>query len=376
MRARWKVLVGVVVVLAALLALNTIVLNQQTKAANVTVSGGEILSLPGGDVQVLDTPAPTNATGAPIVLVHCNLCSLEWWDELAPILAENHRVVRVDLLGHGGSEKPGSGYSIPDQAGLVAGALNQLEVQGAVVVGQSTGAAVAVALAEQSSQLVDRVVAMSQAPTNDAGSLPVLARLGYLPVLGQAMYRLAPDFAIRDGFKEAFAPDFEPSEEFEEVIVDGYRAMTYTSFAESYDALEEFREEEPLDTRITSAAVPLLAILGEADQAIETPVAQEGWSDVPGVQIELLPGVGHTPQVEAPEESAELIVEFAAEAVPVVDEGKGSGRKSGKGRGGNGGGKDGDGRSPRGVNGGDEGQGGKDGGGGKRRSGEGNGGGG
>src|SRR5688572_22448357 len=68
MKTRWKVLLGLAVVLAALLGLNTIVLNQQTKAAEATVEGGEILSLPGGDVQVQDTPAPADATGAPIVL--------------------------------------------------------------------------------------------------------------------------------------------------------------------------------------------------------------------------------------------------------------------------------------------------------------------
>ena len=219
MKTRWKVLIGLGVVVLALLALNTIVLNQQTKAADVTVDGGQIVNLPGGDVQALDVPAPTDATGAPIVLIHCYLCSLEWWDELAPLLSENHRVIRIDLLGHGGSEKPSSGYSIQEQAGLVAGALSELDVQGAVVVGQSLGSAVAVALAEQSSQLVDRVVAMNQAPTNDSGGLPFLARLGYTPVLGQAIYRLTPDFAIRSNFGEAFAPDFEPSEEFEDDVI-------------------------------------------------------------------------------------------------------------------------------------------------------------
>lgn len=341
MRTRWKVLIGLGVVLVTLLGLNTIVLNQQTKGAEVTVDGGEIISLPGGDVQVLDTPAPADATGAPIVLIHCYLCDLQWWDELAPLLAENHRVIRIDLLGFGGSEKPSSGYGIPDQAALVAGTLNELEVQGAVVVGQSMGAAVAVALAEQSSQLVDRVVAMNQAPTNDAGSLPLLARLAYVPVLGQALYRLAPDFAVRSSFNEAFAPDFEPSDSFEDVIIDGYRATTYTSYSEPPDAVDDYRDEESLDARITSAAVPLLVILGEEDQVIDTPEAEEEWSNVPGVQIEVLDGVGHTPQIEAPEEAAELIVEFAADAVPVVTPV---------------GGKDGGGRSPRGTQKGNEGK--------------------
>jgi pimeloyl-ACP methyl ester carboxylesterase len=314
MRTRWKVLIGIAVVLAALLALNTIVLNQQTKGAEVTVEGGEIISLPGGDVQVLDEPAPPGADGAPIVLIHCYLCSLEWWDELAPLLNEDHRVIRIDLLGHGGSEKPASGYSVEDQAGLVAGALNQLDVQGAVVVGQSMGASIAVALAEQSSQLVDRVVDISLAATNDASSLPFIASLGYVPVLGQALYRLTPDFAIRSAFNEAFAPDYEVSPEFEDVIVESFRAMTYTSFKETQEALSDYRDAEPLDTRITSAAVPLMVVFGEKDQIVDTAQAEEEWSDVPGVRIATLPGVGHTPQVEAPEETAALVEEFAAVA--------------------------------------------------------------
>ncbi len=314
MKARWKVLLGLLVVLAALLALNTMVLNQQTKDAEVTVDGAEILSLPGGEVQVLEEPARTDEPGAPIVLIHCYLCSMRWWDELTPLLAREHRVIRIDLLGHGGSEKPSSGYEIEDQAQLVAGALSELDVQGAVVAGQSMGASVAVALAEQSSQLVDRVVDMSLAPDNDSSELPFLARLGYVPVLGQAMYRLTPDFAIRDGFDDAFAPGFEVPARFEDVIVSDFRAMTYTAFNEYPEALEDYRDRAPLDARMRQAAVPLMVILGDEDQVLDPEEAAAGFEDVPGVRISTLKGVGHTPQIEAPEETAALIEEFAGDA--------------------------------------------------------------
>jgi pimeloyl-ACP methyl ester carboxylesterase len=314
MKTRWKVLIGLLVVLGALVILNTVVLNQQTKAAEVTVEGAEILSLQGGDVQVLEEPPKTDKPKAPIVLLHCYACSLRWWDSLAPLLTAQHRVIRMDLLGHGGSEKPSSGYSVEDQAALVAGALNQLDVQGAVVVGQSMGSAMAVALAEQSSQLVDRVVDMSMAATNDASSLPLLARMQYVPVLGQTMYRLSPDFAIKQGYKDAFAPDYDVPEEFEDVIVEDYRAMTYTSFKEAHDALEEYRDAEPLDARMRAAAIPVMAIFGAEDQIVDVDEAEEGLRDVPGIRITTLPGVGHTPQIEAPEQTAALIEEFARDA--------------------------------------------------------------
>ncbi|MET0926223.1 MAG: alpha/beta fold hydrolase, partial [Solirubrobacterales bacterium] len=146
-------MIGLVAGLVALLVINTIVVDGETADAGPTIEGGEILSLPGGDVQVLEQGSPT-ARGAPIVLLHCYSCSLHWWDELAPILASDHRVIRIDLLGFGGSEKPESGYEIENQAKLVAEALNQLDIQAAMVVGHSMGGAITASLAEQASQLV------------------------------------------------------------------------------------------------------------------------------------------------------------------------------------------------------------------------------
>ncbi len=168
MRRGWKILIGVVVALAALLAVNTLVVDGETKDAEVTVDGGRIISLPGGDVQVTDTGPPASPRpGAPIVLIHCFGCSLHWWDSMVPLLERRHRVIRVDLLGHGGSAKPKTGYSIEDQGALVAGALDRLGVQGAVVVGHSLGGDVAVSVAEQASELVDRVVIVDEAPDTE-----------------------------------------------------------------------------------------------------------------------------------------------------------------------------------------------------------------
>ena len=99
---------------------NTVTTQSQTKEAETTVEGGQILELSTGDVQVTDSG---EADGQPIVLLHGYANSLHWFDAIEPLLAENHRVIRIDLLGFGGSEKPESGYSIPEQASLVAEAL-------------------------------------------------------------------------------------------------------------------------------------------------------------------------------------------------------------------------------------------------------------
>jgi pimeloyl-ACP methyl ester carboxylesterase len=315
--SRWlTILVAVVVVLAVGLTLNTITVNNETKAAAVNAEGGQILELSSGDIQVVETEAQTDKPGAPIVLLHCYTCSLHYWDSVVPLLSENHRVITIDALGHGGSEKPSSGYSVEDQASLVAEALSQLQVQGAVVVGHSMGGTIATALAEQSSELVDRVVIVDQAPDTSYGRLPFIAKLGYVPVVGQLLNRIVPDAAIEDGEENNFAPGYDISSGFEnpDQVVDDFRAMTYTSYDQSSSAIEEYEDEIPLDERLTDAAVPLLVIFGAEDQIYDADEALAAYQDVPGVRTATVESAGHSPNVEQPEETANLVLEFAADA--------------------------------------------------------------
>ena len=103
--------------LIVLLVVNTLVVDDRTESATVTVPGGRILDLPGGEMQVVEGG---RRGGSPIVLIHCFSCAIDWWDAMRPRLEAEHRVIAVDLLGHGGSEKPASGYTPPNQAKLVA----------------------------------------------------------------------------------------------------------------------------------------------------------------------------------------------------------------------------------------------------------------
>ncbi|MDQ3759173.1 MAG: alpha/beta hydrolase [Actinomycetota bacterium] len=323
MKRRWKILFGFLFVVAVLLAVNAVTTQSQTKEAGTTAEGGRILELSSGSVQVTDSG---EAPGQTIVLLHGYANSLHWFDLIEPLLAEEHRVIRVDLIGFGGSEKPESGYSIPEQASTVAEALNRLEVEGAMVVGNSMGGSVATSLAEQASQLVDRVVLIDMAPSRDdfGDGLPFLAKLGYTPVLGEAMWRLTPDFAIRDGFAEAFAPGFDAEAGFEDSdqVVEDFRAMTYTSYDEASAEANAYTAELPLDERLTQTPVPLLVIFGAEDQIFDTELSIEGFGNVPGVQTEVIKDAGHAPQVEKPEEVAKLLEEFAVQPAEVTKDGR------------------------------------------------------
>jgi len=227
---------------------------------------------------------------------------------LTPLLERGgHRVVAIDLLGHGGSEKPRSGYSMENQAQLVAQVLNGLGVEGATVVGHSMGGNVAVALADQSSELVDRLVIVDQAPDDTYEDEELLAKLAFTPVIGEAFKRLAPDFAIRDGLGQAFAPGYDVPDQF----VDDFKRMTYSSFDSSNSEAASYTDDRPLDERIRSTFVPLLVIFGEEDQFYDVRESLSAYADVPGARTVMVEGSGHSPNVEKPAQTATLILHFA-----------------------------------------------------------------
>jgi pimeloyl-ACP methyl ester carboxylesterase len=305
MRRGWKIAIGVVVALLALLALNALSVGHETEAAAVSEPGGRILHLSGGSLEVVES-GPRDAS--PIVLIHCFTCAINWWSRITPMLEREHRVIAVDLLGHGGSEKPRSGYSIPNQADLVAQALGRLGVREAEVVGHSLGGGVAVALAQQSPQLVDRVVIIDTGPTHEEGDLGIVAQLGFSPVIGELFWRVKPDFAVKKGLEVAFAPGFDVPDEF----VEDVDAMTYSSYDKSAGESEDFSKEEPLDQRMMETGKPLLVMMGAEEQIIDDPAERlaEYRRTVPGARTKLIADSGHSPNVEKPAETAALILGF------------------------------------------------------------------
>ncbi|MET0304631.1 MAG: alpha/beta fold hydrolase [Solirubrobacterales bacterium] len=307
----WKILIGVAAALAVLIGVNVLVTDGETKSAEATVPGGRIISVAGGDLQMIEQ-GPRGAS--PIVLVHCFTCSIDWWDGMIPLLAREHRVIAMDLLGHGGSEKPTSGYSIPEQADLVAAALGRLGVREAEVVGHSLGGPVSIALAEQSPDLVDRLVIIDSIPDTSYGDVGFIGELPFKPVIGQTLWRIKPDFSIKDGLKVAFAPGFPVPDAF----VEDVKRMTYSSYSGSHDGFDEYTGEEALPERVAAIGKPALAIMGAEEQIANDPEAALAAYRAagPDTQTKLISGAGHSPNVEKPAQTAALVLAFQPHEKP------------------------------------------------------------
>jgi pimeloyl-ACP methyl ester carboxylesterase len=308
MGRRVKIGIGVAVALLALLVLNALWVDGKTEEAEVTVPGGRILDLPDGDLQVAEH-GPRDAE--PIVLIHCYTCAMDWWDGMVPLLESGHRVVLVDLLGHGGSEKPSEGYTPQNQAKVVAEALERLGVRDGTVVGHSLGGSVAVALSEQSPELVKRAVIIDMPPDNTYhGATGLTRRLAYTPLIGEALWQVKPDASVRDGLGAAFAPGYDVPDAF----VDDLKRITYTAYDDSPSAIDHFIHEESLDQRMKATGKPLMVLIGAEEQLIDEPRrALNQYAEGAEAETHLIADAGHSPNVERPILTAKLVLRFAEE---------------------------------------------------------------
>ena len=86
--------------------------------------------------------------GTTVVLLHGFLENQLMWKAFVPELAKKHRVITIDLLGHGETECLGYVHTMEDQADMVHHVLHELKIRKAVLIGHSMGGYVALAFGE------------------------------------------------------------------------------------------------------------------------------------------------------------------------------------------------------------------------------------
>jgi len=261
-----------------------------------------LLTLGDGDTLHVCQDGPREAPV--LLLIHGSASSARSWDALVPLLAApgTHRVVRVDLLGHGGSDKPDDGrYAIPDQARRTGEVLDRLGAGRAVVVGHSSGGVTATALAEERPELVSAVVLVNTGPSLGAfiATGSGAAAPAQWPPSDEQIRQFASTGFSRPGYR---VPD---------ALLGEVRAMTPHSFTATMGATRAYLEERALPERLAVLGKPLLVLFGEDDRRWRSSSAAD-YHAVPGARVELLPGLGHSPILEDPPRVAGPLLDFAA----------------------------------------------------------------
>ncbi|MDQ3936013.1 MAG: alpha/beta hydrolase, partial [Actinomycetota bacterium] len=282
------------------LGLNTLLVGRATEPAT---RGVPVVSVRGGDVHVRQSGDPR---GPPLVLLHGIGCSVRWWEPILPAL-RRFRVIRLDLLGHGDSEKPRDGYTMGEHADLVAQVMEQLGVRRAAVVGHSMGGIVGTALVERHPERVARLMMIGTRSDRRDEDLPPVAYLPFLPVVGHAVDTLIPDRFVRAAIEDGFAPAFDPPKGLEDDI---FERTTYSSLTGSARGIADYWDERPLHERLADEDVPVTVLLGEEEDHTKRSVRL--YNAIPGARTVVMEGLNHSPHVESPARTAALIAAFAA----------------------------------------------------------------
>jgi len=301
-----KLVTGIVVGLCVIaLIANMFWVDSRTRKA-APRDGGQVI-----DTQIVPANITIEGVGPTIVLIHGFGAAIDWWDDIAPGLAADHRVIRIDLIGHGGTMAPRSGYSIERQAMLVSGLLDRLGVDRFTVIGHSMGGEVATALAEINPQRIERMILIDSPARSESAEFTIMTGVYFQRPLGEVLSYLESDDAIRRGLAQGFAPGFSVPEKF----VDDVKQLTYSAFRQAHDESVTYRKTKPPYERIAALKPlpPLLAIFGTRD-AIISPDDAKFFERVPGAKVTMIEGAGHSPMVESPTKVLELIRSFLRSA--------------------------------------------------------------
>lgn len=296
---KWRIIAIAAAVVVAALVVNAFLVSRATHSAQA-FDGGRVLELDGPDLNVKEFGPPGDRA---VVLLHGYSASVEWWNRVAAALPD-HRVVAVDLVGHGGSEAPSdaASYSIESQASAVRNALDALGVRHVVMVGHSMGGFVALALAEQDPERVERVVISDTPAEMSLAAMPPLADVACAPIIGQAIDRLRPvdvitDSSLQTGFADGFA-----------VPPLAHRSLERLTYSGLCHSRGQDGEPAAVD-RIARLKQPVLVVWGERDVLTPTAANVERYREA-GLTPVVIAGSGHSPIVEAPGEFVNAITEF------------------------------------------------------------------
>lgn len=279
----------------------------KTAAGSVSMMDAMTRSETVSDVGVLED----GPLGAPPLLLLSNAAApVGIWDPVVPALADAYRVIRVDLLTHRRPSSSAGGYDVPTQARRIGATLDQLGVSRVIVIGHSSGCMTATALAEQRPDAVARLALIDMGPTLDA-QLPEspIFKLLAAPLIGRLLWRLRTPASIQKAARSGTARPVDIPDAF----VEHAQRLTRRDLVETMRGSRDYLGARSLPDRLTPLGKPVLVIFG-ADDGRWRSSSSAAYRAVPGARVELLPGVGHTPMMEDPRATTELLLEFAAAA--------------------------------------------------------------
>ena len=278
---------------------------------------GEFVTVEGVRLHFYDLPADPGAGLLPLVFLHgASGNARDLRGAFGQSLGGKARLIFVDRPGAGHSMRGTGNMAAPDeQARLIAGLLDALQIKRAIVVGHSLGAAVAVAFALDHKRHTAGLVLISPATHPwpgggvswhyDMTNFPVLGRLfseTAASPFGQLMYSSV--------IKGVFAPD---------PVAQDYQARSGTQMVlrpasfryNAQDVGSLHANVTRLAPRYSEISVPTTIITGDSDDVVRADIHSQGLlRDIAGAKLVWLKDGGHMPTYAATDKIIAEIIEL------------------------------------------------------------------
>ncbi len=226
-------------------------------------------------------------TGAPLILIHGLADDVAVWDSVISPLAARFRVVALDQIGFGRSDKPLLSYRVSTFVDFLDGFLNELKIERASLVGNSFGGWIAAAFTLAHPERVERLVLCDAA--------------GY-GTLAQTMDRRA-----LSALKLASRDDIRYLGPLRQRVAAG---DSYT-ISQVLDSMTH--GEDVLDNRLAVIKQPTLVLWGREDKLIPLSFGERFHKEIAGSRLRIIDNCGHMPHVECPKEFATAALQFLSD---------------------------------------------------------------
>ena len=250
--------------------------------------------------------AGTRGAGEPVLFLHGFPTSSHLWVEVVPLLPDGHRVVVVDLLGYGRSDRPaGRPVGVRGHAERTVALLDALGINRACVVGHDVGGGVAQVMAVRWPHRVSHLglvnsVAFDAWPTREVklarAMLPLTRHLPPTWLLSVLRTDLVRGYAVGERAAHSVERYVKPF-----AGPDGRDAF-----------IEHLLALDPADTvalapRLKDVVAPTAVVCGADDPFIPAEVGRRLHDAIPGSTLDVLPDARHFTPEEAPEQVAAAV---------------------------------------------------------------------
>jgi pimeloyl-ACP methyl ester carboxylesterase len=271
---------------------------------------GEFVDLAGARIYYY--AAGTRGAGNPVVLIHGFPTSSHLWNDVVPLMPAGHRIVVLDLLGYGRSDRPlGRPVDIPAHAARTIALMDELRIDRACVVGHGMGGGIAQWIALKNPERISHLALIDSVSLAQGNSVHEGVTRAAMPLMRPLPHSTLLSLVKRDllhGYQDPIRA-LRSIELYLRPFIGG----------EGRDALlAHFRggRTPSGEVQLRDIRAPTAIVWGENDRAVSLAVGSRLRDTIPGSQLDVLGSARHFTPEESPRDIADAIQRLLACATP------------------------------------------------------------